>query len=154
MDLLLLLGGNVGDPLVTFAQAEADIEERIGPIRSRSRDHWTLPWGFSDHRLFLNRALLMHTKLDPRTVLERSLAIEADFGRVRSTSGYSSRTLDIDLLLAEELTMDEPDLVIPHPRLHQRAFALAPAADIAPLQQHPLLHRTILDLLNDVIQRP
>jgi 2-amino-4-hydroxy-6-hydroxymethyldihydropteridine diphosphokinase len=145
----------MGDPRGTFALAEARIGERIGPILARSRDHWTMPWGFTDDRLFLNRALLVRTRLTPKAVMEQALAIEQEGGRVRTPgSGYAARTLDIDLLLAEDQVIDEPGLTVPHPRLHQRYFALAPLADIVPLHLHPVLHRTVLDLLNDVRQDP
>lgn len=154
MEAVLLLGGNVGDVHDTFRKAEAAITERCGTIRSRSRDHTTEPWGFQDDRLFLNRALIVDTQLTPRALLDTCLSIEKELGRVRDGSGaYTARTLDIDILFLEDRTINEPGLRVPHPRMHERAFALAPAADIAPGLVHPVLQRNILDLLNDVIQQ-
>lgn len=147
----LLLGGNEGDPVHTLARAEEAIATHIGAIRSRSRDYWTEPWGFTDHRLFLNRALLVETGLAPEAVLQEALAIEAELGRVRVPgAGYTARTIDIDLLLYGDCVVEAPGLVVPHPRLHERAFALAPLADIAPDRHHPVLRRSVLELLNDL----
>ncbi|MBL0043690.1 MAG: 2-amino-4-hydroxy-6-hydroxymethyldihydropteridine diphosphokinase [Flavobacteriales bacterium] len=154
MEVVLLLGGNVGDPRATVLLAERLINERVGKVVSRSRDHWTEPWGFTDDRLFLNRALLVNTDLNERAVLDTCLGIEMELGRVRNmVSGYTSRTIDIDLLFAESRTVDEIDLAVPHPRMQDRLFALSPAADIVPELVHPRLHRTVLQLLNDAKQR-
>ena len=154
MEAILLLGGNVGNVHDTFSKAEAAIAERCGTVLSRSRDHRTEPWGFQDDRLFLNRALMVDTPLSPHALMDTCLAIEKDLGRVRDSSGvYKARTLDIDILFLGDRVIDEPDLHVPHPRVQERAFALAPAADVAPDLVHPKLQRNILDLLNDVIQQ-
>lgn len=148
LETLLLLGGNIGDVRGTFARAEALIAGRCGTILARSRDHWTEPWGFTDDRLFLNRALLAETLLGPAALMDALLAIEAELGRQRTTAGrYSARTIDIDILLIGGRVVELPALVVPHPRLHERAFALGPAADIAPGWRHPRLGRTVLQLL-------
>lgn len=148
---VLLIGGNAGDPPAMLARAEAIIDERIGRIVARSRDHWTEPWGFVDERLFLNRALLLRTVLEPTALLDGLLGIERALGRVRDrTVRYAPRGIDIDILLIGEAVIDLPQLQVPHPRMHQRAFALSPAADIAPNWKHPVLHRTVLQLLNDL----
>ena len=115
MEVVLLLGANVGDPRATLRLAERLINERVGKVVSRSRDHWTEPWGFTDDRLFLNRALLVNTDLNERAVLDTCLGIEMELGRVRNrVSGYTSRTIDIDLLFAESRTVDEIDLSLIH----------------------------------------
>jgi 2-amino-4-hydroxy-6-hydroxymethyldihydropteridine diphosphokinase len=148
-EALLLLGGNIGDARATFALAERLIAERAGALVSRSRDHWTEPWGFSDERLFLNRALIIGTQHDSQQLMAVLLGIEAELGRMRETKvRYTARSIDIDILLIGDRVIDVPDLLVPHPRLHERAFALEPAADIAPHWVHPLLQRTVLQLLN------
>ncbi|MEO8590116.1 MAG: 2-amino-4-hydroxy-6-hydroxymethyldihydropteridine diphosphokinase [Flavobacteriales bacterium] len=150
-DVLFLLGGNLGDPPTTLTAAENLLSKRAGQPISRSRDHWTEPWGFTDPHLFLNRALLVRTKLDPASLLAVALGIEHELGRERTNSGgYASRTIDIDILLFGDLVLSSPTLTLPHPRMHERWFALAPSADIVPSWQHPLLGRTILELLNDL----
>ncbi len=153
-ETILLLGGNVGDPVVTLDRAVVLIGERAGTVVARSRDHWTEPWGFSDDRLFLNRAILLRTELAPTDLLHVLLSIEAELGRVRDASvRYAARTMDIDILWMEGPPLHLPELQIPHPRMHERAFALAPAADVAPDREHPILHRTVLHLLNDLLQK-
>jgi 2-amino-4-hydroxy-6-hydroxymethyldihydropteridine diphosphokinase len=154
MEALLLLGGNIGEVSATLYRAEAMLGEQAGTVLSRSRDHWTEPWGFHDERLFLNRALLVRTGRSPESLLEQCLDIERQLGRTRERGqGYAARTIDIDLLLCEDRVISSPALTIPHPRMHERAFALAPAADVAPDRIHPLLHRTMLTLLKDVLPK-
>lgn len=154
MEALLLLGGNIGNLAGTFAHAEAALEQADVRIAARSRDHVTEPWGFVDERPFLNRALLADTTLRPEELLERCLAVERLLGRERNAQqGYAARNIDIDILFLGDRVIDLPGLVVPHPRVHERAFALGPAADIAPALVHPVLGRTVLQLLNDVLQR-
>lgn len=148
-EMVLLLGGDLGDPQAELGRAEHSIEARLGTVLSRSRDHWTEPWGFSAPTLFLNRALLVSTTLEPLQALAECLSIEREQGRTRSTGlEPTSRIIDIDILLIGERIIDLPGLTVPHPRLHLRRFALAPLADILPSWRHPLLGRTALDLLN------
>lgn len=148
-EITLLLGANRGEPLATFARATALIEERIGQVRAASRDHWTEPWGFADEQLFLNRALLVDSDQPPGVVMEKALVIETELGRQRIPgSGYISRVIDLDILFIDGQVIDQPGLTVPHPRVHERAFALAPAADIVPALVHPVLQRTVLDLLD------
>jgi 2-amino-4-hydroxy-6-hydroxymethyldihydropteridine diphosphokinase len=151
-ELVLLLGGDLGDQERLFNEAEVALVERlkVGRLR-RSRDHWTEPWGFSHPDLFLNRALWCRTTLSAATVLEHVLAVERQLGRIRVPgSGYAPRTIDIDILLLGNEVVDEQGLQVPHPRLHLRAFALGPVADLVPDRMHPVLGRTMLDLLNDL----
>lgn len=150
-EALLLLGGNLGDPRATLTRAAMLIGARAGTVVAQSRDHWTEPWGFNAEQLFLNRALIVRTSLSPEALLRALLEIERELGRVRvDKGGYTSRTIDIDLLLQGAETFATPALTLPHPRMHQRWFALAPSADVAPGWMHPLLGHSILDLLNDL----
>ena len=146
-EALLLLGGNIGDARATFARAERLIAERAGPILARSRDHWTEPWGFTDERLFLNRALIIGTPHDPQQLMAVLLGIEAELGRTREQQERNTaRSIDIDILLIGDRVIDRPGLVVPHSRMHERAFALEPAADIAPHWVHPVLGRPVHQL--------
>lgn len=148
-EFTFLLGANRGDPHATFVRAIALIEERIGKVLAASRDHWTVPWGFQDDQLFLDRALLVESEKPPGEVMSIALAIETELGRVRTPgSGYTARTIDLDILFIEAQVIDQPGLTVPHPRVHERAFALAPAADIVPALVHPVLQRSVLDLLD------
>jgi len=153
-EITMLLGANRDDPHTTFARATTLVEDRIGRVLASSRDHWTEPWGFQDSRLFLNRAVLVGTSMPPEEVMEKMMGIEQELGRVRPADGhYASRPIDLDILFVGEQVIDRPELSVPHPRVHQRVFALSPAADIIPDLVHPLLHRSVLDLLNDALQQ-
>ena len=150
-EVLLLLGADLGDPTITFTRAEELLAGGCGTILARSRDHWTEPWGFAGAHLFLNRAILLSTELDPLSLLQEVLAIERELGRERgSVEGYASRSIDIDLLLWKDRLVTLPTLTVPHPRLHERAFALAPAADLVPHWRDPISGRTVLHLLDQV----
>jgi 2-amino-4-hydroxy-6-hydroxymethyldihydropteridine diphosphokinase len=150
-EALLLLGGDLGDVRSTMEHAQEAIAKDVGPVLAVGRAHWTEPWGFAGEKLFLNKAISVRTALEPTDLLRTLLRIEERLGRVRGTSkGYSSRTLDIDILLIGDSVVDLPELRVPHPLFHQRRFALAPAADVAPLAVHPILQRTVLQLLNDL----
>lgn len=154
-ELVLLLGGDMGDQQLLFARAERLLAERLQvDVLRRSRDHWTEPWGFTHPALFLNRALWCRTPLPASAILDHALAVEEQLGRTRIPgSGYAPRTIDIDILLLDDEVVDDEVLQVPHPRLHLRAFALAPAADLVPDRVHPALGRSILQLLND-LRRP
>jgi 2-amino-4-hydroxy-6-hydroxymethyldihydropteridine diphosphokinase len=152
-EVLLLLGGNEGDPVSSLARAEKLLGERMGPILARSRDHWTEPWGFRDDRLFLNRALIISTALPNDDLMPVCLRIEQELGRVRGKEqGPSARPIDIDILLIGEDVIRIEGLVVPHPRMHERAFALAPAADIAPCWIHPGTGRPVFKLLDELLR--
>ena len=147
-EFTLLLGGNIGQPATTFEKAEALIAVRMGTITSRSRDHWTDPWGFTDERMFLNRAIQVQSSLHPTEAMALLLKIETELGRDRSdTPGYAARNIDIDILYIEGLVLELPGLVVPHPKVQERRFALAPLADIAPLMEHPISGFNVMQLL-------
>lgn len=150
-EVLLSLGADLGDPVLQLDEAERRIGEVVGGVLARSRGHWTEPWGFNGDRLFLNRALLLRTTIEPDELMGRLLGIETELGRERKQGeGTVPRTADIDILLYEDRVIDRPGLTVPHPRMHLRAFALAPAADIAPGMGHPILGRSVLELLHDL----
>ncbi len=148
-EVALLLGADLGDPRAQLDAAGSAIKARIGKVIAHSRDHWTKPWGFEADTLFLNRALLVRTALDPFAVLHACLRIEQDLGRVRHPSAVpTSRTIDIDLLAIGDRVLETSQLTLPHPRLHLRRFALAPLCDVAPAWNHPILQHSSLELLN------
>ena len=151
-EFTILLGANMDDPHATFARVTTLIEDRIGPVLSSSRDHWTEPWGFQGDRLFLNRAILVGSESAPERVMEKLLTIEKELGRERPADGsYVSRVIDLDILFIGDQVIDGPEVTVPHPLVQQRAFALGPAADIVPDLVHPQLGITVLDLLNKVL---
>ena len=120
----------------------------LGQVIAVSTFHATDPVGYLDQPRFLNAAALLETNLTPINLLHQLLAIEHTMGRDRSTAPPKGpRIIDLDLLLVEDLTVQTPELTLPHPALHERRFVLAPLAEIAPTLQHPTLHSSIADLL-------
>ncbi|MBO9561587.1 MAG: 2-amino-4-hydroxy-6-hydroxymethyldihydropteridine diphosphokinase [Niastella sp.] len=142
----LLIGGNVGDRLHNLQQAVITIGRTCGRVVRQSAVYETAAWGKTDQQSFLNQALLVETNLTAFQLLERVLEAETLLGRVRKER-YGPRIIDIDILLFNYDEIDEPDLVIPHPELQNRRFALTPLAEIAPGYLHPVLGKTIQTLL-------
>jgi 2-amino-4-hydroxy-6-hydroxymethyldihydropteridine diphosphokinase len=144
----LLMGGNEGNVIFTFGQAIALLEKRCGHILTRSSIYQTEAWGKRDQAAFLNQALLLETSLEAGVLMQNILQIEEDLGRQRIEK-YGPRTIDIDILFYNQATVNLPDVTIPHPQLQNRRFALVPMNEIAPSWIHPLLHKTIHELLID-----
>lgn len=144
----LLLGSNLGKKQDIISKALSAIESEIGEIQNKSGIYTTEPWGFDSKNEFLNMVVRVSTQQSPGQVLENIHKIESRFGRIRNTApGYVSRTLDIDILFYDDLTMVTKELVIPHPRLHERRFTLEPMAEIAPELLHPQFQKSIAELL-------
>ncbi len=121
------LGSNLGDREATIREAAARLE-----ARRLSTLHETEPWGYADQPRFLNAVAELETDEPPRALLERLLSVERALGRTRDGPRYGPRTIDLDLLVYGDLELDEPGLAVPHPLLHERAFALEPLAELAP----------------------
>ncbi len=128
------LGGNVGDAAAALRAAFAELDALPGTRLLRvSRLYRTPAWGVEDQPDFVNAAAMLETGLDAQALLGHLLAIERAHGRERADDRrWGPRTLDLDLLLYADATIDEPGLRVPHPRLHLRAFALRPLVEIAP----------------------
>ena len=124
------IGSNVGDAVANVRRAFDRLTE-VGAVVVRSRLYRTPPWGVVDQAPFVNAAALVETALDPRALLAALKRIELEEGR-EATVRWGPRVLDLDILTYGDVRMDDPDLVIPHARLHERAFALVPLAEIDP----------------------
>jgi 2-amino-4-hydroxy-6-hydroxymethyldihydropteridine diphosphokinase len=146
-DALLGFGGNVGDVRATLKEAVALFADGKGVIlRARSSDYATPPWGVTDQPPFINLAIQVETALPPRALLERALEVERALGRDRAReTRWGPRTIDIDLIAYDDLAIDERDLILPHPRLFERAFVLVPLAEIVP--DRVIAGRKIKDVL-------
>ena len=132
------LGSNLGDKEAHIQKAITLIGERVGTVLRQSSLIETEPWGFESEHTFLNGVILVETTLTPRQTLKATQKIERDLGRKRKSTdssshqlpNYSDRPIDIDILLYDELTIDEPDLKIPHPLMEQRDFVMIPLREI------------------------
>ncbi len=133
-DALVAFGGNVGDVRATLARAVAEFcDGTIVRLLARSSDYRTPPWGVTDQAPFVNLCVEVATELAPHALLARGLAVELAFGRDRAKEQrWGPRPVDIDLLAYDDVTLDDADLTLPHPRLLERAFVLAPLAEIVP----------------------
>jgi len=141
----LLLGTNLGDRKANLTNACNKIRNRVGTITKFSKLYETSAWGKTDQPNFLNQAILVETELLPHDLLKTILEIETEMGRTRAEK-WEARTIDIDILLFNDAIINLPDLIIPHPHLHERNFALIPLMDIAAEVNHPILNITIEEL--------
>ena len=132
------LGSNLGDREQHIRQAVTLIGERVGQVVRQSSLIETEPWGFESENRFLNGVILVDTLLAPRQVLKATQQIERDLGRKKNVNRksqnrhYSDRPIDIDILLYDDLTVDEPGLTIPHPLMQERDFVMIPLEQIKP----------------------
>lgn len=126
------LGSNMGDCHRNMEQAIRLIDERVGQVVRQSSFIETEPWGFESDNRFLNAVILCETSLTPRQVLETTQQIERDMGRRKKSVNrqYADRQIDIDILLYDDVTVDEPDLRIPHPLMNEREFVMKPLEEI------------------------
>jgi 2-amino-4-hydroxy-6-hydroxymethyldihydropteridine diphosphokinase len=127
------LGGNVGDTRATLDRAVSMLNDgRDIKVLMRSSDYQTPPWGVENQAPFVNLCLAIETALTPRRLLTRIHDVEGELGRNRaSETRWGPRTCDIDILNYGDVTLNEPDLVLPHPRMFERGFVLMPLAEIA-----------------------
>ena len=138
------LGSNLGDGLRNLADTLEllDRPQEGVSVSRASRIYETEPWGLARQPKFLNCAVEVTTSLPPLGLLQKAKEVEAAIGR-KPRPRYGPRVADVDILLYGDLTVEEPDLQIPHPRLHLRAFVLVPLAELAPAFKHPLLADTV-----------
>jgi len=144
----LSLGSNVGDRGANLRTAVARLRE-LGEVTAVSSFFETEPIEFTAQPWFLNCAVAMRTELMPKTFLSRVMAIEQQMGR-RRVQPKGPRNIDIDILLFGNAVISAPRLQVPHPAMHERRFVLEPLAEIAPEARHPVLKRTVRELLEEL----
>lgn len=142
----LLTGGNLGNRLQNLQNAATLIEKSIGKIEQASSVYETAAWGFTEQPAFFNQALYVSTSFSAAELIQNLLRIESTMGRERDIK-MGPRVIDIDILFFNNDIISEQNLEIPHPRLHLRKFVLVPLAEIAPHYLHPVLHKTVSQLL-------
>ncbi|MBC7958302.1 MAG: 2-amino-4-hydroxy-6-hydroxymethyldihydropteridine diphosphokinase [Vallitaleaceae bacterium] len=146
----IALGSNLGDKLQNLEQAIAIINKAPhNKVINVSKWYETEPVGYLEQDLFLNGALELKTLLTPKELIQFLLDIEKQLGRER-TIANGPRTIDLDVLLYDECITSFEEIIVPHPRMHERAFVLLPLNDIAPYKMHPILNQRICQILKDL----
>lgn len=143
----IALGTNLGDRSTNLMAAQMMLSQEGIRLRGASKVYETAPWGVLDQPDFLNQVLMVETQQNPQELLKCFKDIEYRLGR-RTGVRYGPRPMDLDILLYDDMVLETPDLVIPHPRLAERAFVLVPLADLAPDLIHPVLKKTVRELLS------
>lgn len=146
--VFLGLGSNLGNREKNIAKALTMLESRVGEVLAVSSMYRTAPVGFESDNYFINATCVLQTDLQPLEVLEYTQVIEKELGRKTKSidNKYHDRIIDIDILLYDDIIVEYPHLVLPHPHFHERRFVLDPLAEIAPDMLHPVLRKTILEL--------
>jgi 2-amino-4-hydroxy-6-hydroxymethyldihydropteridine diphosphokinase len=140
------IGSNLGNREENCIRAVELFEKRGIPVRKKSALHETKPWGMKGQPLFLNMAIEIETALTPRELLRTLKEMEKEIGR-EPTSRWGPRIIDLDILLFNATVVDDDNLSIPHPLMHERDFVLKPLTEIAPDAEHPVLHKSIRELM-------
>lgn len=144
----LLIGGNMGERESHLSDARKSIGETCGRIVAQSGIYETAAWGLEDQNAFLNQVLQIETSLNGEALLKKILAVEGVLGRKRDVK-YGPRIIDIDILFFNDEVIKTEGLTVPHPEIQNRRFVLVPLAEIAATKIHPLLHKSVVQLLND-----
>ena len=145
--IYLSLGTNLGHKEENLRSAVEKINEKIGKVTSLSSFYKTAPWGFDSENSFLNAAACVETLFTPLEVLALTQHIEREMGRTcKSENGiYHDRLIDIDILLYDDLILNTPQLVIPHPLMTERSFVMEPLCEIAPDLIHPVTKKPLFE---------
>jgi 2-amino-4-hydroxy-6-hydroxymethyldihydropteridine diphosphokinase len=151
--IYLLLGTNLGNKEANLKHSKEKILAKGIKILSESSIYETEPWGFKHPESFFNQAIRIETTMYPEDLMYLFIEIEKELGRIRSTQGYEARIIDIDILLYDNLIIHSELLIVPHPKMHIRRFALEPLCEIAPLLIHPYFNKTIQELLDTCIDK-
>ena len=143
----LLLGSNMGNSTELLSKAIEQIENKIGPLLLSSNLYATAAWGNTSQPDFLNQVIKIATHLAAAETLAIILSIEKNMGRIRTTKN-APRIIDIDILFFNNEIINQSDLIVPHPEIQNRRFVLTPLQEIAPQMIHPVLNKTIEQLLS------
>ena len=147
----LSLGTNIGSKRENLMKAVTLLAKRVGKVLALSGIYETEPWGFQSENTFLNAAIALETQLSPFELLDVTRSIEIEMGRIEKSEGaYHDRIIDIDLLMIDRQVINSEHLTLPHPLMHKRSFVLEPLVEIAPELKHPVLDKTVRELLSEL----
>jgi len=146
---VLLLGSNVGARPANLERAIMELGEHAGQINMQSPVYETAPWGNTHQAPFLNQVVVLSTTMHAAGLMDRILSIEERMGRRRKEK-WEPRVIDIDILFFNDEIRDEKNLTIPHPEMHKRKFTLVPLAQLLPGFVHPVLKKTVSELLGEL----
>jgi 2-amino-4-hydroxy-6-hydroxymethyldihydropteridine diphosphokinase len=151
--IYLLLGTNLGKKEANLLHSKEKIIENEILILNESSIYETEPWGFEHPRSFYNQVIQIETQISPHDLMNLLLKIEKELGRTRKQGVYEARIIDIDILLYDDLVMHSDLIILPHPRMHLRRFALEPLCEIAPQHIHPYFSKTVQELLKACVDK-
>lgn len=148
-NIFLSLGSNLGNRAEMLNRAIEAIGAKCADVVAVSNMYQTEPLGFVSEKRFLNCCIEIETAYSPEELVTALLEIELELGRTRNDAlqGYSNRLIDIDIVFYNHLVLDSPNLVVPHPRMQLRRFVLLPLSELCPQFVHPVLKKTVTDLL-------
>ncbi len=147
----IAVGSNMGDKLAYCQTGIAQLEKNgTSLVTACSRFYRTEPVDYTDQDWFVNAVIRISTALNPCELLTELNTIEHSAGRIRTDQRFGPRTLDMDIVFYDDVIMDSPELILPHPRMHQRRFVLQPICDIDAASVHPLFRKTVSALLAEL----
>jgi 2-amino-4-hydroxy-6-hydroxymethyldihydropteridine diphosphokinase len=152
VEVFLSLGSNMGNRLKYLTDATDIIEKRIGLVTKKSSVYESEPWGNKNQNAFYNQIISIHTSLDAKILLKTILNIEVELGRKR-TEHWGPREIDVDILFYNSQIINDKDLVVPHPEIANRMFVLMPMTELAPDFIHPIIKKSIRDLMRTCSDR-
>jgi 2-amino-4-hydroxy-6-hydroxymethyldihydropteridine diphosphokinase len=147
--VFLSLGSNRGNRQKYINDAIVILEKKGGKMLRTSFVYETEPWKMNDGTNFLNQVILLETSLDAQQIMNLIIETETSMGRIRSKAGYEPRTIDIDILFFNEEIIESLSVIVPHPLVSERRFILEPLCEIAPNYIHPILKKSLKQLLVD-----
>ena len=149
------LGSNLGERFEMINKAITEIEKTIGSVMARSAFYETESWGYESANKFINACIAVRTDIPANECIILLKNTESLLGRKKTTkNGYSDRLIDIDILFYDDMVINEDNLIIPHPMMHKRNFVLTPLCEIAPDIIHPVLKKTVSELLEKLNSQP